>query len=120
MRQDVDRGSRQVFGTKFHARLANRENLGVRGRVVSLSDTVRALGQDLTIPDDDRRERATAFCHVPARNLDRALCEIHVTPAQVSRLTRPARPSAFSYVSMLSREIFACTARSRRKRSTGL
>jgi hypothetical protein len=46
---------------------------------MSLRDAVRALGQDLTIPDDDRRERPTALCDVVASDVDGPLREIHCT-----------------------------------------
>ena len=68
-----------MLGAKFHACLANRKDLRMRGWVMSLGNAVRALGQDLTIPDDHRRERPTALCDVLTSDVDGALREVHGT-----------------------------------------
>jgi hypothetical protein len=66
----------------------DRQYLGVRGRIVGLGHLVGTLGEDVAVPDDHRRERATAFCDVLAGQVDRALGEVRHTsegsPAAIS------------------------------------
>lgn len=51
MSDGVDRASGQILGAQLSARLADGEDLGVGGGVVSLSDPVGGFGEDVAVLD---------------------------------------------------------------------
>lgn len=73
MRQDVDGGADQVLGTETHTCVTDGQDLGMCGGVVALRDEIRALGEDLAIPDDHGGERSAAGGDVVSSDVDRAL-----------------------------------------------
>jgi hypothetical protein len=89
MSEHVDRRADQVLGTQGHAGLADREDLGVGGRIVGLRNLIGALGQDLAVFDNDSGERPAAFLHVAPGDVDGSLNEVHGAPMQVVDSLRP-------------------------------
>lgn len=72
---------------KLRARLANRNDLCVRGRIIGRSDTVDTSGQHLSILDDDRAERTTAVTHdILRRERDGLLHELWLPFTHSNRL----------------------------------
>jgi hypothetical protein len=92
MCENVDRGAGEVLGAHLRARLSYREDLGMSGRIVSLSDLVGTLGQDLAVLDDDRGEGAATFFHIAPSEVNGPLREVHVG-SFVQSYTRPRAPA---------------------------
>ena len=66
-----------MFGAQLHACLADGEDLRVGGRVMALRNLIGALGQNLAVLDDHRRERPAALGDVLPSQIDGPLREVH-------------------------------------------
>jgi hypothetical protein len=77
MGEYIDRRADQVLSAELDARLADGEDLRVGGGIVSLSDSIGALGEDLAILDDHRSEGPASFGNILPSEVNGALCEIH-------------------------------------------
>ena len=69
-----------MLGAELRVRLPDRADLGMCGRIMFLGNLIGALGQHLSVPDDDRRESATALLDVSPSEIHSALNEIHGRP----------------------------------------
>ncbi|MDT5222203.1 MAG: hypothetical protein QOF15_4308, partial [Mycobacterium sp.] len=72
----IDGGADQVLGAQLYARRADREDLGVCGRIIGLRYLIGAFSQNFAVPDDHRREGAPSFGDVPAGEIDGPLGEV--------------------------------------------
>ena len=77
MGQHVDGGAGQMFGAQFHTCRADGEDLRVGGRIMALRNLIGALGQNLAVLDDHRRERPAALDDVLPSQVDGPLREVH-------------------------------------------
>ena len=66
-----------MFGAQFHACRADGEDLRVGGRIMTLRNLIGALGQNLAVLDDHRRERPAAVDDVLPSQVDGPLREVH-------------------------------------------
>jgi hypothetical protein len=78
MGQHVNGCAGEILGTELHACVADREDLGVSGRVMALRNHIRAFGENLADLDDHRRERSAALLDVAPSQVDGPLCEVHL------------------------------------------
>jgi hypothetical protein len=66
-----------VLGAEFRAGPSNRNDLGVRGRILGLRDQVRALGDDLAVTRDYACKWAPAILNILQSQLDCAPRKVH-------------------------------------------